>query len=87
VLTIVKLALRITSTAFDSEIQQLIDDCLAELQGLGIYRTDAQTQTAVIAYCKWLFGNNPDAERWAGIYKDKVSKLMSMSGYGLEDSV
>lgn len=80
----VKLALRISSTAFDSEIQQLIDDCLTELEGLGIHKVDAQVQTAVIAYCKWLFGNHPEAERWAGIYRDKVAKLMSMTGYGLE---
>ena len=81
----VKLALRISSTAFDAEIQQLIDDCLAEMRGLGITVVDAQTTTAVIAYCKSLFGNHPDADRWASVYQGKVAKLMSMSGYGLED--
>lgn len=80
----VKLALRISTTAFDSEIQMLIDDCLLELAGLGITKEDAQTKIAVISYCKWKFGSNPDADKWEKNYHDKVAKLMSMSGYGLE---
>lgn len=88
----VKLALRIKTAAFDHEIQNLIDDCLAELGGLGVYRQenhmaagvpDMQILSAVIFYCKWKFGNNPDAERWENIYRDKVTKLMVAAGYGL----
>jgi len=88
----VKVALRIKTNIFDEEIQTLIDDCLLELAGFGIYRKDEhlkmgiydqQIQNAVVFYCKWKFGNNPDAERWADIYHDKVTKLLCMTGYGL----
>ena len=48
---------------------------------MGVY--DKQIQNAVVFYCKWKFGNNPDAERWEAIYHDKVTKLQCMTGYGL----
>lgn len=89
-LELVRLALRRATTAYDSEIQLLIDDCMAELEGLGVLRDrtaplDPQIQTAIICYCKWKFGDNPDADRWEKIYRDKVEKLQSMTGYGLQE--
>lgn len=89
-LELVRLALRRTSTAFDAEIQLLIDDCMTELRGLGVIGAmegsdDPQVQTAVVAYCKWKFGSNPDADRWERIYRNKVKILLSMTGYGLKD--
>ena len=38
-LAIVKLALRITTSAFDSELQSLIDACIEEMAGLGVVIT------------------------------------------------
>jgi hypothetical protein len=81
----IKNALRIKNDAFDDEISDLADDCLKELTGLGIYHgddVDNQVKTCVIAYCKWKFGSNDDAERWEHIYHDKVTKLQAMTGYG-----
>lgn len=89
----VKLALRITTEKFDTELQDDIDDCLLELAGLHVYHKerhlkngeyDKQIQAAVIYYCKWKFGFNPDAERWEKIYHDKVEKLLARSGYGID---
>lgn len=88
-LAIVKLALRITTSAFDSELQSLIDACIEEMVGLGVVITtesdgqpsSLQVQSAIIAYCKWLFGNNADAERWRDIYHIKLSQLQTMTGY------
>ena len=82
----VKLALRVTSTAFNSEIQTLIDAAIAEMHGLGITAAvedtdDAQIVLAVIAYCKWQFGGAPDADTWAVIYHEKVAQLQNMTGY------
>lgn len=87
-LELVRLALRRTTSAFDAEIQMLIDDCISELESLGVinrpeHYDDPQIRTAVVAYCKWKFGNNPDADTWEHIYNDKVAKLMHKSGYGL----
>ncbi len=85
-LAAVKLALRITTTAFDSEIQMLIDAAIAEMNGLGVTAatadtTDPQILSAVIAYCKWLFGSNEDADRWRDIYHVKLGQLKAMTGY------
>lgn len=82
----IKTALRITTTAFDSELQTLIDACITEMQALGVKAAyddteDPQIITAVIAYCKWQFGNNEDAERWEGIYHTKLGQLKIMKGY------
>jgi len=90
-LTIVKLALRIASSTFDTEIQLYIDDCLAELAGLGVTNLsatvgsvttyDTQVQTTVIAYCKWKFGNNEDKEQWEAIYHQKLAQLKTMTDH------
>ena len=87
-LDIVKKALRITTDAFDDEIQLLIDACLEEMAGLGVVvitdeglPASVQVQSAIIAYCKWLFGNNEDADRWRDIYHTKLGQLKSMTGY------
>lgn len=85
-LNAIKLALRISTNAFDSEIQTLIDAAIAEMAGLGVTAatsttTDPQIISAVIAYCKWQFGNNEDADRWRDIYHIKLGQLKTMSGY------
>lgn len=87
-LEIVKKALRIVTDAFDDEIQLLIDSCMEEMRGLGVVITtddglpsSVQVQSAIIAYCKWLFGNNEDAERWRDIYHTKLGQLKTMTGY------
>lgn len=85
-LNAIKLALRIATNAFDSEIQTLIDAAIAEMAGLGVTAatsttTDPQIISAVIAYCKWQFGNNEDADRWRDIYHIKLGQLKTMTGY------
>lgn len=82
----IKLALRISTNAFDSEIQNLIDAAILEMNKLGVTAstddtTDPQIVSAVVAYCKWLFGNNEDADRWRDIYHVKLSQLKTMTGY------
>lgn len=89
-LELVKLALRRTESEFEPEIEMHISDCLAELSALGVLpaedaEEDSQIQACVVYYCKWKFGNNSDAERWEHIYRDKVTKLMYMTGYGLKE--
>lgn len=89
-LNIVKLALRITTTAFDSEITRLIAECIEEMQGLGVtVSTDEQTgvptsdqvQGTIIAYCKWQFGSNDDSEKWREIFDRKLAQLKTMTGF------
>jgi len=82
----VKLALRITTTAFDDEIMLLIDDCITSMHNLGVTAaaagsTDPQIISAVIAYCKWKFGSNDEADRWRAIYEEKLAELKTQTGY------
>ena len=65
----VKLSLRISNTAYDTEIQDLILQAKADLELCGvsdikIIDSDALIKRAIITYCKANFGfDNPDAER------------------------
>ena len=82
----IKLALRISTNAFDTEIQTLIDAAISEMHGLGVTAatadtTDPQIISAVVAYAKWQFGNNEDADRWRDIYHIKLGQLKTMTGY------
>jgi len=85
-LTKVKLALRITSSAFDTEIQLYIDSCLAEMTGLGVTdatstSTDPQITEAVISFCKWKFGDSDTKASWEAIYHQKLAQLKTMTGH------
>lgn len=85
-LAAVKLALRITTDAFDDEITNLINDCLAEMTALGVIipedpEDNAQILTTVIAYCKWLFGENDQEDKWRAVYDRKLSQFKTMTGY------
>ena len=85
-LDMVKLALRVTSTAFDDEIQLYIDDCIKSMHDLGVVAatsdtTDPQIMSAVIAYVKWKFGSNDEKDAWKGIYEAKLSELKTQTGY------
>ena len=82
----IKLALRISTNAFDTEIQTLIDAAILEMNKLGVVSAtdsteDPQIISAVVAYAKWQFGNNEDADRWRDIYHIKLGQLKTMTGY------
>jgi len=65
----VKLALRLTSDAYDNEILDLIEAAKGDLYLSGIKLAiiendeDPLIIRAIIQYCKTNFGFNPDAER------------------------
>lgn len=82
-LNLVKLALRISTTAFDEEIQLLIDDCMDELQQMGVFAMpgDNQIKTTVIAYCKWKFGDADNKDEWEKIYHTKLAQLKTSGSY------
>lgn len=64
-----KLALRISNTAYDSEINDLIDECKVDLKLSGVLPekvvdTDPMIKRAIKTYTKAHFGfDNPDAEK------------------------
>ena len=83
-LTLVKLALRITTTAFDDELNMLINACLLEMAAMNVSVAepyDEQVKAAVVAYCKWRFGNHEDKDQWEKIYHTSLAQLKTMTGY------
>ncbi len=84
ILADVKKVLRITSDAFDGEINDLIDACKKDLEITGldknvIVETDALIKRAIKLYCKAHFGyDNPDYERLIKAY-DLLKGHLSIS--------
>mgnify|MGYP001367902315 CR=1 FL=1 len=80
----VKLALRISNTAFDAEITDLIAAAKADLRISGvdplkILDTDPLIKRAVITYAKANFGfDNPDADRLRQAY-DMLKAHLTLS--------
>lgn len=88
-LTIVKTALRIAGDAFDAELELLIAACIEEMSGLNVIvdtdaegvPTSSQVRTAIIAYCKWQFGDNNNKADFEAIYHTKLAQLKTMTNY------
>ena len=80
----VKLALRITTTAFDSEIEDLISAALADLGIAGVenaVETDPLIVRAVITYCKANFGESDEYDRLKAAYEEQKAQLQMATGY------
>lgn len=87
----VKLALRITTGAFDSELNDLIDSCIADMRIAGIstdvmgteYLSNPAVIMAVTTYCKINFGKVDGAEydRLKASYDEQKKQLSMATGY------
>lgn len=80
----VKLALRITTDAFDDEIQDLINAALADLGIAGITNldeADALIKRAVITFCRVNFGEPDDYGRMKASYDEQKAQLQVATGY------
>lgn len=82
----VKLALRITTTAFDTELTILINAALLDLGLAGVNEfesttTDALIIRAVITYCKVHFGEPDEFERLKESYDEQKAQLSMATGY------
>ena len=80
----VKLALRITTTAFDSEITDLIAAARADLGIAGVLIDDEMAPLiirAVTTYCRAHFGQPEDYERMKAAYDEQKAQLRTATGY------
>lgn len=81
----VRLALRITTDAFDSEIEDLIAAALADLGIAGVINFDAENDPlltrAVITYCKANFGSPDEYDRLKAAYDEQKAQLQMATGY------
>lgn len=90
ILNKVKLALRIVTDAFDTEIEDLIKACLLDLKIAGVNEytidsvTDALIIRAVCTYCKYHFGDANGVEesnRLKASYDEQKAQLQMATGY------
>ena len=80
----VKVALRITTTAYDSELTYLIAAAKLDLGIAGVVvpeTLDAIVERAIITYCKLHFGIPDDAERLQRSYDEQKAQLVTATGY------
>lgn len=80
----VKLALRISTAAFDSELNTLIQAALMDMGVAGVTESDetnALILRAVITYCKMNFGEPDDYDRLKRSYDEQKAQLVTATGY------
>ena len=84
----VKLALRITTTAFDSELTDLIAEAKVDLGIAGVLvpvttdsALDVIIQKAIITYCKLNFGVPDEYDRLKASYDEQKAQLSMATGY------
>ena len=82
----VKLALRITTDAFDSEISDLILAAITDLRIAGVVPGEGEdydqiVQRAIITYCKMNFGLPEDYDRLKRSYDEQKAQLSNATGY------
>ena len=77
-------ALRITSTAYDSEISRLIAAAKADLTIAGVILPtvlDDLTETAVLTYVRMHFGSPADYDKLKASYDEQKAQLQTATGY------
>ena len=80
----VKLALRITTTAYDAELTDLIASAKLDLKIAGVVlptELDAVCNTAIITYCKLHFGEPDGYDRLKASYDEQKAQLSMATGY------
>lgn len=84
----VKMALRVTTDAFDDEINILIGAACKDLKIVGVSAVatteDELLIRAVITYCRANFGSPEDYERLKKSYDEQKAQLITADGYGIE---
>lgn len=77
----IKLALRISHNALDTEIQSTISAALLDMGRVGINTSsnDALINKCVELYCKWNYDYLGKGENWQKAY-DSLRNAMSMCG-------
>lgn len=80
----VKIALRISTDAFDSELNDLIDAAKLDLGIAGVKvpaSLDAIVTQAIITYCKMSFGLPEDYDKLKKSYDEQKAQLSNATGY------
>lgn len=84
VINSIKLALRITTDAFNAELTDLLNAALLDLGIAGVTNDDINDPLilrAVITYCKLHFGQPDDYDRLKRSYDEQKAQLATATGY------
>lgn len=79
-----KMTLRIKTTAFDDEINDLIDSAKKDLEIAGVAKvtdTDPMIKTTIAIYLKAYFGESEHQERYLEIYNMRKNQLCLSGDY------
>lgn len=79
-----KLAARITTTAFDSQVNNLLDAALLDMGVAGVEvpdTLDALVETAAITYFLMHFGQPDNYDRLKASYDEQKAQLVTATGY------
>lgn len=80
----VKLALRITTDAYNSELNDLIEAAQLDMGIAGVTiptALDALVSRAIVTYCKIHFGEPDDYDRLKASYDEQKAQLSMATGY------
>lgn len=84
IMELVKMALRISTDAFDGELEELIQAALLDLGIAGVVRddlTDPLVRRAVVTYCRMHFGEPDEYERLKASYDEQKAQMSMATGY------
>lgn len=82
----VRMALRVTTTAFDGQISTLVEAALADLglagvDGDSVVETDPLTLLAIATYCRMNFGSPDDYDRIKASYDEQKAQMSMATHY------
>ena len=80
----VKLALRITTDAYNAELNDLIEAAQLDMGIAGVTiptELDALVSRAIVTYCKIHFGEPDDYDRLKASYDEQKAQLSMATGY------
>ena len=80
----VKMALRITTDAYNDELSDLIEAAKLDLGVAGVElpsETNPLVSRAIVTYVKMHFGDSPDYERLKASYDEQKAQMSMATGY------
>jgi len=84
ILSAIKMALRISTNAFDMQLQDLVEAAKLDLGIAGVVlpsTMDAIVRTAIITYVRLHFGQPDDYDRLKRSYDEQKAQLSTATGY------
>lgn len=79
-----RMALRITTTAYDTELNEYIESAKMDLGIAGVVATttpDELVEKAIMTYVKMSFGNPDNYDRLKESYDEQKAQLQTATGY------